>query len=65
MLRTSHRLQRIQTYVFYNHTTQSVSVWDPTMHWNINSSWIVFLRGPEDDLMKVETCHTDNALYIE
>ena len=30
-------------------------IWDPTMHWNIDSSWICFSIGPEDDLIKVET----------
>ena len=64
MLRPSHRLQHIQTYVFYSHITQSVRIWDPTMHWNIDSSWICFLRGPEDDLIKVETCHPDNTLFL-
>ena len=36
----------------------------PTMHWNINSSCICFLRGPEDDLIKVETCRPDNTLFL-
>ena len=34
----------------------------PTMHWNIVSSWICFSRGPEDDLIKVETCRPDSIL---
>ena len=64
MLRPSHRLQHIQTYVFYNHITQSESIWDPTLHWNINSSWICFLRGPEDGLIEVKTCCPDNILFL-
>ena len=40
------------------------ALWDPTMHWNIDSYWIYFLRGPEDDLMKVETCRPDNTIFI-
>ena len=38
------------------------------MHWNIDSSWICFLSGPEDDLIKVEKCRPDDILillYIE
>jgi len=62
-LRPSHILQYIQTYVFHNHITQSVSIWDPTMHLNIDSSWICFLREPEDDLIKVETCRPDNIIF--
>jgi len=54
MSRPSHRLQYMQTYVFYNQITQPVSINEPTMHLNINSSWICFLRGPEDNLVKVK-----------
>jgi len=31
---------------------------------NIDSSWICFLRRPEDDLIKVETCRTDSTLFL-
>jgi len=31
---------------------------------HIDSSWICFLRGPEDDLIRVETCRPDNILFI-
>jgi len=62
MLRPSHRFQHIQTYVFHIHITQSVSIWHPTMHWNIYCSWISFLRGPEDGLIKVETYRPHNVL---
>jgi len=34
------------------------------MYWNIDSSWICFLRGPEDDLIEVETCRPDNILFL-
>jgi len=54
----------IQIYVFHIHITKSVSIWDPTMHWNIESSWICFPRGPEDDPIKVETCRPDNVLFL-
>ena len=50
-------------HVFHIHITQSVSMWDPTMHWNIDSSWICFPRGLEGDLIKVETCRPDNILF--
>ena len=36
----------------------------PTVHWNIDSSWICFPIGPENDLIKVETCHPDNILFL-
>jgi hypothetical protein len=29
------------------------------MHWNIDSSWICFPRGPEDDLITAETCRPE------
>ena len=64
MLRRPHRFQYLQTYVFHIHITQSVSIWDPTVHRNIGSSWICFPRGPEDDLIKVETCWPDNVLFL-
>ena len=31
---------------------------------NMDSSWICFPRGPEDDLKKVETCRPDNILCL-
>ena len=34
------------------------------MHLNIDSSWISFLRGPADDLIKVETCRPDNIFIL-
>jgi len=34
------------------------------MYSNINSSWICFLRGPEDDLIKIETCRPDDTLFL-
>ena len=46
------------------HITQSVIIWDPTMHRNIGSSWICFLRGSEDDLIKVDTCRPDNIIFL-
>ena len=30
----------------------------------IYSSWICFPRGPEDGLIKVETCRPDNVLFL-
>jgi len=39
-------------------------IWDPTVHGNIDIFWIRFLRGPEDDLIKVETCRPDNILFL-
>jgi len=33
------------------------------MHWNVDSSWICFPRGSEDDPIKVETCRPDNTLF--
>ena len=30
----------------------------------IDSSWICFPRGPEDDLIKVETYRPDNILFL-
>ena len=59
-----HIFQYIQTYVFDIHITLSVSIWDSTIHWNINSSWIYFLRGPEDDPIKVETCLPDSIIFL-
>ena len=51
--------------VKYNRNiTQSASIWDPTLHCNIDSSWTSFSRGPEDDLIKVETCRPDNILFL-
>ena len=64
MMRPPHRFQYIQTYVFHIHMTQSVSILDPTMHLNIDSSWICFPRGPEDDLIKVQTFRPDNILFL-
>ena len=32
-------------------------------HWNIDSSWICFPTGPEDDLINVETCSPNNVLF--
>jgi len=63
MLRLPHRFQYIQPYVFQIHITQSVSTWDATMHLDIDSSWNYFPRGPEDDLIKVETRRPDNTLF--
>ena len=34
------------------------------MQWSTDSSWICFPRGPEDDLIKVETCCPDNILFL-
>ena len=54
--------KRSKSYLYVN------ALWDPTMHWNIDSSWICFSRGPEDDLINVETFRPDNIqflLYIE
>jgi len=34
------------------------------MQWNTDSSWISFPRGPEDDLIKVETCRPHNILFL-
>ena len=39
-----------------------VSIWDPTMHRNIDRVW--FPRGPEDDPINVETCRPDNILFL-
>jgi len=39
-------------------------IWDPTMHWNIDSFWICFPKGPEDDLINVETCRPHNILLL-
>ena len=41
-----------------------INIWDPTTQWNIDSSWICFPRGSEDDLIKVETCRPDNTLFL-
>ena len=30
----------------------------------IESSWICFPRGPEDDVIKIETCRPDNILFL-
>ena len=46
---------------------QKISIFPCTVgsqiHWNIDRSWICFPRGPEDDLIKVETYHPDNILF--
>jgi len=34
------------------------------MHCNIDTSWICFPRGSEDDLIKVETYCPDNVLFL-
>jgi len=39
-------------------------IWDPTIYRNIDSYWICFPIGPEDDLIKVETCRPDNTLFL-
>jgi len=31
---------------------------------NCLCSWICFLSGPEDDLIKVATCRPDNILFL-
>ena len=31
---------------------------------HIDSSWICYIRGSEDDLIKVETCRPDNILFL-
>jgi len=50
--------------VFRNHISQSVSILDPTMHSEIDSSWICLTRGLEDDLIKVETCRHDSKIFL-
>jgi len=37
---------------------------EPTMHWNTDSSRICFLREPEDDLVKVETCRPNSIPFL-
>ena len=54
---------RSQSYLYFN------ASWDPkrlkiVLHLNIDSSWICFSRGPEDDLIKVEACRPDNILFL-
>ena len=49
--------------VFNIHITQSASIWNPTIHWDMGRSWICFPRGPEDDLIKAETCRPDNIYF--
>ena len=46
------QVQHIHAYVFYTSLTKTVSIWDPTMQWNINNAWICLLGGPEDDLIR-------------
>ena len=57
---------RSKSYLYFSALwdPKSVSIWDPTMHRNIDSSWICFPRGPEDDLIKVETCRPGNILFL-
>ena len=59
-----HRFQLIQICVFHINITKSLSIWDPTRLWNLDSSWICFTRGPEDDPIKVETCRPNNTLFL-
>jgi len=57
---------RSKSYLHFNALwdPKCLQIWDPTMHWNIDSSWICFLREPEEDLIKVETCRPDNMLFL-
>jgi hypothetical protein len=48
----------------YNDQDQHQCIVGSQMHWNIDSSWICFLRGTEDDLIEVETCRLDNILLL-
>ena len=54
-LRPSCRVQHIQTYVFYNHITQSVTIWDPTMH--CKCTW---LQNSEMDI-----CHSSILKFLQ
>jgi len=55
---------RSKSYLYFNALWDHKRIWDPTMHWNIDSSWICFPRGPEDGLIKVEICRPDNILFL-
>ena len=35
---------------------KNVSVWDATAHFNISKGESIFLEGPEDDSIRIETC---------
>jgi len=58
------RFTHKQSRSYLNHLLYFNALWDPTMHWNIDSSLICFPRWPEDDLIKVETCCPDNILFF-
>jgi len=40
---------RILFYILYSCNKNLVSIWDPKMQWNTNSSWMCLLGGTEDD----------------
>ena len=44
-------VNRSKNCLCFNALLDTKCIWDPKMHWNIDSSWICFLRGPQDDLI--------------
>jgi len=40
---------------FIHSFIKNVSVWDPTAHFNISKQGSIFLEGPEDDSIRIET----------
>ena len=46
---------RSKSYLYFN------ALWDPNY---IDSSWICFPRGSEDDSIKIETCRPENILFL-
>jgi len=41
---------------FIHSFIKNVSVWDPTLHFNISKQGSIFLERPEDDSIRIETC---------
>ena len=58
------RKQIQELFIFQCIVGSHNALWNPTMQWNINSSWICFLWGLEDDLINVETCRPNSKLFL-
>jgi len=49
---------------FIHSYIKNVSVWDPTAHFKHYCGGSVFLQGPEDDSIRIETCCSNTIINI-
>jgi len=57
-LRTQQHMHFIHSFI------RNVSVWDPTAHFNVYKQGSIFLEGPEDDSVRIETCCPSTIINI-